>query len=105
MLAMLGERESGTAKLEEAAVAYREALEERTRERAPLDWAASLGGQGMVLALIAERRGDVSMAERALGQVNTAFETMRDGGNVSGAAVFEQLLPEARAIVARLRGR
>src|SRR5262249_13773925 len=35
----LVERESGTAKLEEAVVAYREALKERTRERVPLDWA------------------------------------------------------------------
>ena len=99
-----GERESGTAKLEEAVVAYREALEELTRERAPLDWAASLGGQGMVLAVIAERRGDVSMAERALGQINTAFETMRDGGDAASAAYYEQQLPRARDLVARLRG-
>ena len=35
----LGERESGTARLEEAVAAYRAALEERTRERVPLDWA------------------------------------------------------------------
>ena len=34
-----GERESGTARLEEAVAAYRAALEERTRERVPLDWA------------------------------------------------------------------
>jgi hypothetical protein len=37
-LAILGEREGGTAKLEEAIVAYREALKERTRDRVPLDW-------------------------------------------------------------------
>jgi hypothetical protein len=35
----LGERESGTARLEEAVAAYRDALKERTRERVPLDWA------------------------------------------------------------------
>ena len=35
----LGERESGTARLEEAVAAYRAALEECTRERVPLDWA------------------------------------------------------------------
>ena len=38
-LETLGERESGTGKLEEAVAAYREALKERTRERVPLDWA------------------------------------------------------------------
>jgi hypothetical protein len=38
-LSILGGRESGTAKLEEAVAAYREALKEQTHERAPLDWA------------------------------------------------------------------
>ena len=38
-LRTLGERESGTARLEEAVAAYRAALEERTRDRVPLDWA------------------------------------------------------------------
>ena len=38
-LSTLGERESGTARLEEAVAAYRAALEEWTRERVPLDWA------------------------------------------------------------------
>jgi len=36
-LQRLGERESGTAQLEEAVAAYRAALEEMTRERVPLD--------------------------------------------------------------------
>ena len=40
-LCTLGERESRTAKLEEAVAAYREALKEQTRERVPLDWAAT----------------------------------------------------------------
>ena len=38
-LQTLGERESGTARLDEAVAAYREALKEYTRQRAPLDWA------------------------------------------------------------------
>ena len=33
---LLGKRESGTARLEEAVAAYREALQEKTRERVPL---------------------------------------------------------------------
>jgi len=35
-LALLGQRQSGTAQLEAAVVAYRKALEEDTRERVPL---------------------------------------------------------------------
>jgi tetratricopeptide (TPR) repeat protein len=38
-LLRLGERESGTAKLEEAVVAFREALKEQIRELVPLEWA------------------------------------------------------------------
>ena len=48
-LRTLGERESGTAKLEEAVTAYRAALEERTRERVPLDWAKTQKNLGTAL--------------------------------------------------------
>ena len=101
----LGERESGTAKLEEAITSFGEALKERTRERVPLDWVGSFGNEGIALMYLADRRRDVSMAETALVQINTAFETMRDGGNALSAAYYGRQLSRARAIVARLRGR
>jgi hypothetical protein len=101
----LAGRGGAPGKSEETAVAFREALKERTRERVPLDWATSLGAQGFALMTIAERHQDAGMAERALVQVNTAFEMLRDGGNMQGAAMFEQKLPVARDLVARLRGR
>jgi tetratricopeptide (TPR) repeat protein len=102
-LRMLSERESGTARLEEAVAAFRDALKEQTRERVPLQWAVSFGNEGVALMLLAERRGDFAMAETALSQLNTAFETMRDGGHAPNAAFYEQQLPRARALVARLR--
>jgi hypothetical protein len=103
-LTMLGGRESGTAKLEEAVIAYREALKERTRERTPLDWATSFGNEGITMMLLAERRRDAAMAETALSQINEAFETTRNGGNAPSAAYYERQLPRARALVVRLRG-
>jgi Tetratricopeptide repeat len=103
-LRRLGERDNGTTQLEQAAAAYREALKERRRERVPLDWVESFGNEGVVLMLVAERSGDIVMAETALSQINTAFVTMRDGGNAPSAAYYEQQLPRARALVARLRG-
>ena len=45
----LGERESGTARLEQAVAAYRAALEERTRDRVPLQWAMTQNNLGNVL--------------------------------------------------------
>ena len=49
-------------------------------------------------------RQDAAMAGTALSQINKAIETMRNGGNAPSAAFYEQQLPRARAIVARLRG-
>ena len=48
-LAILGQRERGTARLEEAVAVYRAALEERTRARVPLDWAMTQNNLGNAL--------------------------------------------------------
>ena len=48
-LVRLGEREAGTARLEEAVAAFRLALEEMTRERVPLDWAMTQMNLGIAL--------------------------------------------------------
>jgi tetratricopeptide (TPR) repeat protein len=104
-LTSLGQRESGTARLEEAVAAYREALKERTRERSPLDWAITMGNEGITLMTLAERRREAGMAELALGQINAAFEMFRDGGRAQSAAYYEWHLPRARALIARLRRR
>jgi tetratricopeptide (TPR) repeat protein len=48
-LRTLGERESGTERLDEAIVAFRDALKERTRERVPLQWAETQNGLGFAL--------------------------------------------------------
>ncbi len=104
-LAMLGERESGTARLDEAVVAYRAALEEYTRERDPFRWAACLGNHGGALMLIAERTNDLVVAETAVRQIETAYETLRSGGQEQWSAYFAEQLTKARTIRDRLGGR
>ena len=52
----MGERESGTARLEEAVAAYRAPLEECTRERVPLDWAMTQNNLGTALRAWASGR-------------------------------------------------
>ena len=69
-LATLGERESGTARFEEAFAAFRAALEEQTRARVPLDWAAT--------------------------QMNSALRSQRSGAE-SGTARFEEAFAAYRA--------
>jgi hypothetical protein len=44
------------------------------------------------------------MAEIALNQINAAFETLRDGGDARSAGYYQRQLPNARALVTRLRG-
>ena len=51
-LRILGERESGTERLEQAVEAYHAALEEGTRERVPLDWASTQRDLGKALQTI-----------------------------------------------------
>ena len=56
-LKLLGERESRTARLEEAVAAYRAALEERTRARVPLDWAQTQNNLGNALWALGRESG------------------------------------------------
>jgi hypothetical protein len=101
-LLRLGERESGTARIEEAVAAYRESLQERTRERVPLQWATSTGNLGVALMQLAERRGDAEMAKLAVQQVAAAFTASHDAGDAPSAAYYEAQLPKARAVAEKL---
>jgi hypothetical protein len=55
--------------------------------------------------LIADRTNDPVVAETAVRQIETAFETLRSGGQEQWAAYFEARLAKARAIRDRLKGR
>ena len=65
-LATLGEREGGTARLAEAAAACRDALREQTRERGPLQWAATQVNLGNVLMLLGERESGTARLQEAV---------------------------------------
>jgi tetratricopeptide (TPR) repeat protein len=62
----LGERESGTTKLEEAVVIYQEVLKEYTRERLPLDWARTQHNLGFALHRLGERESGTAKLEEAV---------------------------------------
>ena len=72
-LATLGERESGTGKLEEAVAAYREALKERTRERVPLQWAQTEMNLGNALEALGERESGTGKLEEAVAAFNACL--------------------------------
>ena len=70
----LGERESGTARLNEAIAVYRDALKERTRERVPLDWAITQHNLGIVLRSLGERETDTARLNEAVTAFRAALE-------------------------------
>ena len=73
-LPTLGERESGTGKLEEAVAAYREALKEWTRERVPLDWATTQMNLGAALQTLGERESGTGKLEEAVAAYREALK-------------------------------
>ena len=70
----LGWRESGTERLEQAVQAYRAALEERTRERVPLDWATTQDDLGSALSALGERESGTAKLEEAVTAYRAALE-------------------------------
>jgi tetratricopeptide (TPR) repeat protein len=73
-LRTLGERESGTARLEEAVAALHEVLKERTRERAPQDWAATQNELGRALWRLGERESSAARLEQAAAAFRAALQ-------------------------------
>ena len=70
----LGERESGTARLDEAVAAYCEALQERTRARVPLDWAMTQMNLGSALLTLGERESGTARLEEAVSAYRDALQ-------------------------------
>jgi hypothetical protein len=93
---MLGERETGTATLEESVAAYSEALKEFTRDREPFNWAVSTGNQGFALMLLGQRLADADISLTAISQINAAFVTMFNGQFMQFAAFYYLQLSKTR---------
>ncbi|MBT6191663.1 MAG: tetratricopeptide repeat protein [Tateyamaria sp.] len=78
-LATLGERDSGTERLEQAVEAFQQALKEYTRDRVPLDWAATQKNLGTALQTLGARDSDTDRLEQAVEAYQQALkERTRD---------------------------
>jgi tetratricopeptide (TPR) repeat protein len=79
VLAILGERETGTERLQEAIAAYRAALEEITIDRAPLDWATIQNNLGNAHQILGQRETGTQQLEAAVEAFRAALrERSRD---------------------------
>jgi tetratricopeptide (TPR) repeat protein len=73
-LSTLGDRESGTARLEAAVAAFRAALQELTRERVPLQWAMTQNNLGTALSRLGYRESGTARLQEAVTICRTALE-------------------------------
>jgi tetratricopeptide (TPR) repeat protein len=75
----LGKREAGTERLEQALVAFHEALEDQRRELVPLRWAATQNRIGLTLRRLGEREVGTKRLEQAVNVFQEALlERKRD---------------------------
>jgi tetratricopeptide (TPR) repeat protein len=70
----LGERESNSARLESAVSTYRAALQEHTRESAPLAWAMTQNNLGYALQRLGERESGTERLEEAVAAYRAALQ-------------------------------
>ena len=73
-LQTLGERKSGPDSLERAVTAYEAALQVYTRERVPLQWAATQNNLGTALAVLGERESGPDRLEQAVAAYKAALQ-------------------------------
>ena len=91
-LKVLGERESGSTRLDEAVEAYRAALKEKTRDRAPREWALTKSNLGVALVRLGERESDTVRLEEAVVVYREALtELVREQVPLQWAAVQSNL--------------
>jgi tetratricopeptide (TPR) repeat protein len=70
----LGQRESGTARLEEAVAIHREVLKEPIRESVPLEWAMAQSGLANALQAIGARESGTAKLEQAVAAYREALK-------------------------------
>jgi tetratricopeptide (TPR) repeat protein len=71
---VLGDQKGQKAWLKEAIAAYRAALQEKTRDLVPLDWAATQNNLGVALATLGERESGTTLLEEAVAAYRRALE-------------------------------
>ena len=74
---VLGERERGTARLEEAVAAYREVLEKWTRESVPFLWAQTQENLALVYRALYNKDHQPSYPDAALEAIDGALVEYR----------------------------
>jgi tetratricopeptide (TPR) repeat protein len=95
---------TGTARLEKAIAAYRSALEERTRERVPLQWAMTQVNLAEALTAFADKINDIKLAADAIAALNAALDIFRKANHAPYLEEAQRILARSKSVAARLSG-
>jgi Tetratricopeptide repeat len=101
-LRALGERGDNAA-LPQAVATYRAALEERTRDRTPLQWAITQNSLGNALRALGER-GDDAALPQAVAAYRAALDVFRGFQVPRFISVAERNLSRVEALLAARKG-
>jgi tetratricopeptide (TPR) repeat protein len=93
----LGQRENGTARLEEAITAYRAALEEYTSDRAPHEWAVVQNNLALTQAVLFDKTGDTAWLDSAIAMAHEALAIHEASGMNDFVTSFRKLLAYLQA--------
>ena len=88
-LRTLGERDSDTVRLEQAVEAYQRALEERTQDRVPMNWAATQNNLGVVELAFFDKNGLSKHLDRAQDYADAAHGVFEAAGASHYLAVVQ----------------
>jgi Tetratricopeptide repeat len=94
----LGQRESGTAHLQQAVAAYQQALLEWTRERVPLDWARTQNNLGTALTVLGQRDNDSVQLCEALEAHTSAWQVFQGASPYDASKAIENTQRTLRII-------
>jgi tetratricopeptide (TPR) repeat protein len=90
--------------LAQAIEAYRAALEVRTRERVPLDWAQTQANLGNALFTLGAREDGTERLEQSVEAYCTALEVFKAAGASHYVTGTERNLARAEALLTERRG-
>jgi tetratricopeptide (TPR) repeat protein len=100
-LQTLGQRESGTVRLEQAVSVYQDELQEYTRERVPLDWATTQTNLGIALWRLGQRESGTARLEQAITAFRDALQERTPERVPLGWAMTQRNLDNAQALLSK----
>ena len=97
-LKYLGQREKGAERLEQAVVAYTDALKVYGRDPMPLDWALVQINRATVHIQFFDKTGDFDHLQTASTHINSALEVLKEAEASLYIAVAEQISAKIDAL-------